>query len=798
MKLSQWLAMAGMAAWLVAAPAATLGAQTQKAQPNLHIGYVYPAGGRQGATFEAVVAGQFLFGVTNIFVSGGGVTATIADYIRPISGKELNDLRIQMDDLLAKRAVVRNDFKALENFRSFKNAKDIKKDKTEEDKELQDLKKKYAGAKWTTEDDQMLMEVRKRLAGGVKRPANPAISEIVVLKMTVAPNAEVGQRELRLGTMLGLSNPLAFYVGQLPEFSKEASKAITEQKSQIAKTAFAPKNRVAAPTMKVTLPAVVNGQILPGAADRFQFTATKGQRVVVAASARELIPYIPDAVPGWFQATLALYGPRGKELAYDDDFGFNPDPVLYYQIPADGEYTVEIKDAIYRGREDFVYRITIGELPFVTSIFPLGGRAGAETTVEVKGWNLPDTHLTLDNKNKTPGVYPICAHQGTLDSNFVSFKVDTLPECFEQKPNNDQAHAQRVTLPIIINGRMEKPNDTDVFRFEGKAGDEVVAEVHARRLNSPLDSVLKLNDAAGNQLAFNDDHVDKGAGLTTHHADSYLRATLPKDGDYYIHITDAQHKGGPEYAYRLRISAPQPDFELRTVPSSLVSRAGASVPVTVYALRRDGFSGAIALSLKGAPDGFKLVGGTVPADKDQVKLTLSVPMMPRPEPLDLNIEGRATVEGREVVHAAVPAEDMMQAFEYRHLVPSKELMVAVMGRPLSGAKGAVKVLSETPIRIPAGGTACIRLATPTSAFASRVRLELSDAPDGVSIQNLRPSSDGAEIVVQSDGDKMKVGQTGNLIVKVFAKPQSPNPKSKNKPQYPLGTLPAIPFEIVQK
>ena len=32
--------------------------------------------------------------------------------------------------------------------------------------------------------------------------------------------------------------------------------------------------------------------------------------------------------------------------------------------------------AIYRGREDFVYRITIGELPFVTSIFPLGGRAG--------------------------------------------------------------------------------------------------------------------------------------------------------------------------------------------------------------------------------------------------------------------------------------------------------------------------------------------------------------------------------------------------------------------------------------
>ena len=50
---------------------------------------------------------------------------------------------------------------------------------------------------------------------------------------------------------------------------------------------------------------------------------------------------------------------------------------------------VEIRDSIYRGREDFVYRVTLGELPFVTSIFPLGGPAGTQTTVELTGWNLP-------------------------------------------------------------------------------------------------------------------------------------------------------------------------------------------------------------------------------------------------------------------------------------------------------------------------------------------------------------------------------------------------------------------------
>ena len=94
--------------------------------------------------------------------------------------------------------------------------------------------------------------------------------------------------------------------------------------------------------------------------------------------ARDLIPYLPDAVPGWFQAALALYDAKGRELEHADHYLFHPDPVLHYEIPKDGEYVVEIRDSIYRGREDFVYRITLGELPYVTSIFPLGGPAGAQ------------------------------------------------------------------------------------------------------------------------------------------------------------------------------------------------------------------------------------------------------------------------------------------------------------------------------------------------------------------------------------------------------------------------------------
>ena len=143
-------------------------------------------GGQAGTTFEVVIGGQFLIGATNVFVSGGGVQAHITDLIRPIQGKELNDARIQVDQLMARRAVVRNDFKALEAFRSFKNTKTIKPDDAEEAKEIEALKKKYADATWTAEDEKLLLEARKRIANGVRRPENPAISEIATLSVTIA------------------------------------------------------------------------------------------------------------------------------------------------------------------------------------------------------------------------------------------------------------------------------------------------------------------------------------------------------------------------------------------------------------------------------------------------------------------------------------------------------------------------------------------------------------------------------------------------------------------------------------
>jgi len=429
--------------------------------------------------------------------------------------------------------------------------------------------------------------------------------------------------------------------------------------------------------MSITVPCTMNGQIAAGEVNRYRFPAGKGQRLVISAQARDLVPYVADGVPGWFQAVMKLYDANGKELAYNDDFRFHPDPVIYYEIPEDGEYLLTINEALFRGRESFVYRITIGELPFVTSIFPLGGRVGEPVTIEMDGWNLEKATLAPPPRDAKPGNHLLAATDGNLVSNYVPFALDTLPECLDAESNDEPSKAQKVSLPIIVNGRMDRPGDWDVFEVEGHAGETIVVEASARRLGSPLDSFVKVSGADRKVLALNDDHYDAASGQNTDHADSYLMVKLPADGKYFIHLGDTPRRGGREYAYRLRISQPPPDFALRVIPSRIVIRSKSSAAVTVYAVRKDGFNGPIALSFQNLPQGLESSGATLAAGKEVVSLAVKTSLAETEEPISLTVLGTAKIGDREVVHEAVPAEDKMQAFLWRHLLPAEDLPALV-------------------------------------------------------------------------------------------------------------------------
>jgi hypothetical protein len=639
-------------------------------QPRPYIGFVYPAGGQQGKTFQIRLGGQGFDELTGVRVSGEGVAARITENYRRLDNQEVQLLNEQAS-ILRRKSLSDSSHTMLKQMEKEVMMSDTMTSGATMMQESSPAEPSKTGGR------PLLERIEKRTQEWVPNPACAAIASLVLVEVTVAPSAEPGEREIRLVTLRGVSNPLPFYVGQVPEVSKKPM--ITAIQQVLGKEASALRRRAPGDEEEqVSIPCTVNGQMASSEVHRYRFEARKGQRLVISTLGRQLVPFIADAVPGWFQPVLALYDADGKELAYDDDYRFKPDPTIFFEVPKDGAYAFTIHDSLYRGREDFVYRIAVGELPFVTSMFPLGGRVGTSVKPEIKGWNLEGAELgQLPPAEAGPGIYSLAAGRKGVASNRVPFALDTLPETMEQEPNNTPAAAQKMTLPVIINGRINRPDDWDVFQFTGKSNDTVVAEVRARRLDSPLDSVLKLTDASGQLLAFNDDTEDLGAGVNTHHADSYFMARLPADGTYYVHIGDTARQGGEEYGYRLRLSTPQPDFELRVVPSSLGIRSNSSATLVVYAMRKDGFAGPIKLTVKDPPPGFAAAPVTMLATQAVGRINIRTTLLSTREPVAVTVSGTAKIDGQEVTHAAVAAEDRMQAFLWRQLVSAKDLEVMV-------------------------------------------------------------------------------------------------------------------------
>ncbi|MFH1377707.1 MAG: PPC domain-containing protein [Planctomycetota bacterium] len=716
------------------------------AENDPYIGYIYPAGGQQGDAFTVIIGGQRFGENFEVQISGVGVKAIALEHETAPNPEMMKEMTQQFRELAKAQ--------------------------------MDDMDDEETGC---SEMDDIIRQVGLN----EKRKFNPAISENLHVLISIDKDAPSGNRELRLVVRNKLSNPMIFQVGQFPEVRKPTPQPALNA-IQARKSFDDPAVRIPMTPMDVTLPVVLNGQILPGDIDRYRFVAQRGQRIAIVVNAQSLIPYISDAVPGWFQAVVTLYDSAGQEVAYSDDDQFKPDPVLLYEIPADGEYQLDIKDSIYRGREDFVYRAAVGELPVITSVFPLGGKVGERINVELRGWNLPIKTLALNDL--TGGVRWLSV--GDPGIRRVAFIADDLPYLFESEPNDSMAAAQPVEYPLAINGRIAKPGNIDIFQFDGVAGQTVEIEVKARRLGSPLDSILKLTTSSGEILALNDDYNDRTAGLTVHQADSLITATFPNDGQYYVIIGDAQKKGGDAYAYRLYIREALPDYDLLASPSSINLYAGASAPVTMYAFRKNGFTGDVRLHLKDAPKGFSLSPDYVPAGQERVRITLNAPVGKTNGIVDISIEGEALVDGRKIIHSASPVDDRMQAFGNRHLVPAQSLQASVIRRPK--ATSAARIESATPVRIPAGGTAAVKVQMPVDPRADAIAFDLYEPPDGFSVRTVSP----LEFTIETDAAVVKPGQTVFLIVIVYdvrdkQKPDAPpNPK-----RFELGYLPAFAITV---
>jgi hypothetical protein len=180
-------------------------------------------------------------------------------------------------------------------------------------------------------------------------------------------------------------------------------------------------------------------------------------------------------------------------------------------------------------------------------------------------------------------------------------------------------------------------------------------------------------------------------------------------------------------------------------------------------------------------------------------MTLSGPLRPPEKPVVLQIQGIAEIDGKVVIRPAVPSEDMMQAFLYRHLVPSQELMVAV--KKTKWPSPVFELPVKDPIKIPAGGTSRVRIKTPKRRGFANPQLQFIEPPAGLTIHDVSTVEDGLSFQLKSNKNEVQAGFKDNLIIEVFAEFTPRNKKGENvskKRRVSMGLLPAIPIEIISQ
>jgi hypothetical protein len=310
------------------------------------------------------------------------------------------------------------------------------------------------------------------------------IKQRAKLEITASKGVKPGTHWFRIQTKLGTSNMVAFEVGALPEVPFAENKNWSDSQ--------------ALPQM-VKLPATLYGTLRkPGESNTFSFEARAGRKLVFQVVAAPLGSKL--------RSELKLKDATGHTIAEAGKYDSKSDALLIAKIPANGKYTISIEDRDQGSGNDHFYRINCGEIPYVSSIFPLGVRAGNATQIALHGVNLGSNRsIRMTPPAKVNGwtTMPVAvAPPGGEAFNEAQLAVGDEPEVLEAEPNDTVAQAERVTVPVTINGHIWKAanggsGDQDNFRFSARKGEHLTVEVAAARLGSPLDSVIEILDDQG-------------------------------------------------------------------------------------------------------------------------------------------------------------------------------------------------------------------------------------------------------------------------------------------------------------
>lgn len=158
-------------------------------------------------------------------------------------------------------------------------------------------------------------------------------------------------------------------------------------------------------------------------------------------------------------------------------------------------------------------------------------------------------------ENAPAGPHLIRAYNDEGSSSPRFLIVTDEPQLAEQEPNDHYARPQRLdSLPVWLNGRLEKSGDVDSYAVALSSGQTLMASMQAFILASPIDGALRLLDSRNVEVAFNHDAdgiFDPRLIYTAEAAGTYVLQVFGFD---YPATSDVKFTGNAKCVYRLHVT----------------------------------------------------------------------------------------------------------------------------------------------------------------------------------------------------------------------------------------------------
>ncbi len=430
------------------------------------------------------------------------------------------------------------------------------------------------------------------------------------VRLAVDGQTAVGVYPIRVVTDSGVSNPILFAVGQVPQIRE-----------------VEPNNRqeMAQP---ISSPVVVEGECAGNDVDFFRFAGRRGDRIVVDAVCARL----GSGVDPMIRLTTA---DRRLVASADDTPGLFTDGYLTATLPEDGEYVLEFCDSRFAGTGRAVYRLLIGSIPFAGEVFPLSLPRGQNTALELRGGTLSGERLFAV---RTPSDPLLSMYQPRIPARLLGDPIWADSELDVELPTpillgtplaifEPADHALKVpplTSPATILGRLSKAGESDEFTIKAPPGSKHEVRVEAWGLGSALDGQLRIFGKGGQLLGENDDgraagrrRPGGGGGRNQGpvSTDPVFDLTMPEgQSEVKVVVKDLMDRGGVGFIYRLIVTPVGASFQLSPNEDHVAIPRGGTALVSVVATRA-GYNGPIALDVRGVPEngGVTVLAGTIPA-----------------------------------------------------------------------------------------------------------------------------------------------------------------------------------------